>query len=162
MSRVDIYTDGSFNRLDKFRTRGAIIVLIDGVPVYAENYDVQIKAFVDMWNVGGELWAAITGLTVAGAISEPNSVLNIYYDYKGIRELIIGTPKWKPKKPGSLYYVKAYEDFVEKNPSVKVNFYKVKAHTGNKYNELVDDLTRGDVAPELMKCYKGERLVRSK
>lgn len=158
---VEVYTDGSYNRNIPDVTKGAVVVLVDGKPVFAQRYIIKQPELVKSWNVGGELFSAIAGIQIANEFVRisKSRALTIYYDYKGIREFIQGTPVWKPKTDSSRLYVSLVQAFMNQNPNAHINFVKVKSHTGNKWNEVVDDLTRGDVDPEIVLCYKGEVTV---
>lgn len=43
------------------------------------------------------------------------------------------------KKDGTKFYKKFYDDAIQK---VDIQFVKVKGHSGDKYNELVNDLAK--------------------
>jgi len=63
------------------------------------------------------------------------SSLDLYYDYEGIKSWVSGA--WRAKKN----LTKKYKDYIL-NSGVKLNFYKVKSHSGDKYNSMVDKLAR--------------------
>ena len=86
-----------------------------------------------MRNVVGELFACIEGVNYAK--NNGYSEITVHYDYQGIKAWTNG--QWKAKKEETQRY-KAWFD--EINKEIKINFVKVKAHSGNKYNELADKL----------------------
>jgi ribonuclease HI len=51
------------------------------------------------------------------------------------------------KTPENLDLIKAYYDFIQEK-GYKINFIKVKGHSNNKYNNIVDNLATGKVKPE--------------
>lgn len=61
----------------------------------------------------------------------------LYFDYEGIEKWCIGA--WKTNKVGTINY-KKYYDSIKENLNVK--FVKVKAHSGNKYNDEADRLAK--------------------
>ena len=61
----------------------------------------------------------------------------IYHDYQGIASWCNGD--WKANKAGTI----AYRDFYQKaKKSVHIEFRKVKGHSNNKYNDMVDELAK--------------------
>ena len=75
------------------------------------------------------------------AVNEKLEEVTIFYDYQGIESWATG--EWKT----NLDYTKEYKNFAEKVATrVKVNFVKVKAHTGVELNERVDELAKQAIA----------------
>ena len=61
----------------------------------------------------------------------------IYHDYQGIASWCNGD--WKANKPGTI----AYRDFYQKaKEKVHIEFRKVKGHSNDKYNDMVDELAK--------------------
>ena len=90
---------------------------------------------VSMRNVAGE----ILGATKAMELAIENNIeeLNIFYDYEGIEKWCTGA--WKTNKEGTRCYKEYYDSIKDK---LKVNFVKVKGHTGVELNERVDKLAK--------------------
>ena len=61
----------------------------------------------------------------------------MFYDYQGIEAWAVGD--WKANLPYTQDFVKFYNKV---KTAVKVNFVKVKAHTGIELNEVVDKLAK--------------------
>lgn len=127
------YVDGSYNNKTKEFTYGAVIFW------NSKEYHFSAK-FVNeelakMHNVAGELKGSERAIKFA--LENKIDTITIYYDYEGIAKWCTG--EWKTKKEGT----KAYKDFYNKaKQRVKINFVKVKAHSGDRYNELADKLAK--------------------
>lgn len=126
------YVDGSYNK--ELKIYGLGIVFITSA-LYEEisksgNDPVMLK----MWNVAGETEAAMAA--IQEAINLGCKTLTIYHDYTGIAGW---ADDWEADKEGS----KRYKKFVKKaKEKIELKFVKVKAHTGNKYNEIADRLAK--------------------
>ena len=154
---IDVYVDGSYSTNDKSVTYGAAVLIIDDTPITCIRCRVLSPDLVKMRNVGGELAAAALGVnTAAGMIvaSGVNTAANIklYYDYTGIYEFVKPVNPWKAASPGVLMYVSTVHTTKKKYPNVSVEYCKVKAHTGNKWNEVADAIAKGDI-PTYLKQY---------
>ena len=157
--RLKIYTDGSFDKRDPNVVKGGFIILTENDDVLlAQEIEVKRKSVTDMNNVGAELMSAMLGVYKACEIlmryqkTEPEcteGTVVIYHDYRGVKLFIQGQPRWVASKPGSILYVKGVEEVTSKFVKVKLEFVKVKAHSGIKWNEAADSLARGIVLPEL-------------
>ncbi len=88
-----------------------------------------------MRNVAGEILGAELAMRKAVEMGIPS--LNIYHDYQGIASWCLG--EWKTNKEGTRAY-KEYFDSVSQD--LKVRFVKVKGHSGDKYNDLADELAK--------------------
>lgn len=127
------YIDGSYDDTLKRYSYGAIIFL-DGQKYEFSKSDND-KELIELRNVAGELKAAIFVMNYA--INNKVKSLDIYYDYNGIAMWASG--QWKANLP----FTKEYANYSKKVMNiVKINFVKVKSHTGDKYNEEVDKLAR--------------------
>lgn len=93
------------------------------------------KEMASMRNVAGEIYGSMAAMKYAVEHNIKN--LSIYYDYMGIAKWCTG--EWKTNKPGTIAYKKYYDKIKRK---VNITFYKVKGHSGDKYNNLVDKLAK--------------------
>ena len=93
------------------------------------------KEMASMRNVAGEIYGSMAAMEYA--IEHNIKNLSIYYDYMGIAKWCTG--EWKTNKPGTIAYKKYYDKIKRK---VNITFYKVKGHSGDKYNNLVDKLAK--------------------
>lgn len=65
--------------------------------------------------------------------------ITLNYDYVGIEKW--ATNEWTAKSKISRYYVSEYRRLVREY-NLNVTFNKIKAHTGDVFNEMVDDMAR--------------------
>lgn len=133
-NEVISYVDGSYDINDGSFSYGVLIFDDNGL------YETYSKRFYDdnrasMRNVAGEICGSM--FSMKKAIELGKKVLYLHYDYKGIESWATG--EWKTNKEGTIEYKKFYDSI--KNDLV-VKFIKVKAHSGIKYNELVDKLAK--------------------
>jgi ribonuclease HI len=71
------------------------------------------------------------------ALKNKISDIEIIYDYIGIEKWI---NDWKTNEPISKFYKKEYE--TKYKGKINIKFVKVKSHTGNKGNEIADQLAK--------------------
>lgn len=143
--RYDVYVDGSFSTNEPNATYGGFVILINGEAMFRVRIKTKRLEFVSMRNVGGELIAtasALTRVTALTSVDEKDSI-HIYHDYMGIEKFVHGTQKWKANKPGSNLYVSVFNAMLKEHPEIEVYFHKVKAHTGNVWNEVADGIASG-------------------
>ncbi len=133
------YVDGSYNISTK--------IFGCGVVIFYDGRDITFsKSFSDpematMRNVAGE----IEGAKLAMQYCLDNNIeeIDIYYDYEGIEKWCTGA--WKTNKEGTISYKQFYNDASKK---LRVNFIKVKGHSGDKYNDMADRLAKDAVGIE--------------
>ncbi|MCE3008632.1 MAG: hypothetical protein LW884_09855 [Bacteroidetes bacterium] len=83
--------------------------------------------------VAGELVA--TGQVVRWCEQQGIAELHLYFDYLGIQQWATGG--WKAK----LDLTRRYRAFMQQTP-VRLYFHKVKAHSGDYWNEYADQLAK--------------------
>lgn len=131
---IDIYVDGSFNDL-KEEASWAYIVVKEGTVLYKDRGTLEGEINKGR-QVGGELRAVIEGIEYC---KKNNKQCNIYFDYNGIFKWVadlFGKKPWKTKR----FYTKDYRNYIINNKEYIKSFVKVRSHTGNKFNELVNEL----------------------
>ena len=134
---VYAYIDGSFDRENGIYGSG--VVIVDGDKRHEYKHAGNKKDYAELHNVAGEIEAA--KFVMWYAVNEKLEEVTIFYDYQGIESWATG--EWKT----NLDYTKDYKKFAEKVAiRVKVNFVKVKAHTGVELNERVDELAKQAIA----------------
>ena len=127
------YVDGSFLLEDFEFSYGAVIFHNGEMKEFSEKF--SDPELVTMRNVAGEIKGAefVMRYCLENNITE----IDIYYDYMGIEKWCTG--EWKANKPGTIDYRDFYNSIKDK---LKVNFVKVKGHSGDKYNDLADKLAK--------------------
>lgn len=127
------YVDGSYNKETEEYSFGAILFLDDGKHIFSKKFGPD--DYSSTRNVAGEVRGA--SFIINYAIKHDIKELDLYYDYQGIESWYKG--EWKTNTE----LTQKYREFALKNNGViKVNFHKVKSHTGIKYNEEVDLLAK--------------------
>lgn len=127
------YVDGSYNI--NTRTYGYGVVIVHNGKEYEFSGSDNDPEMATMRNVSGEILGATRAITEAKALGVKE--LDIYYDYQGIAAW--PDEVWKRNKK----YTIQYHDFVvNERKNMKINFVKVKAHSGVKYNEKVDKIAK--------------------
>ena len=135
---MKIYTDGSFNKkLSKNSTAYAAVIVTDETD---SEYIVDIvygvitdKNYVDMWNVGGEIWGVLAAIDYATHKYNPGNIC-IYHDYIGLSKWPSG--EWKAKNPTTM----AYTNFIRNTKHDRlVSFIHVAGHSNNLLNDTADE-----------------------
>lgn len=135
---IRAYVDGSYDNGSGRFSCGVVIVETDasGKSETTElNSAFDDEEAAQQRNVAGE----IMGSKIAIDWCRANGVkaVEIYHDYEGIGAW--ADRRWKANNP----LTQGYRDFVEEaRKSMDITFVKVKAHAGNKYNELADKLAK--------------------
>ncbi len=130
---VEIYVDGSYHAATKEFSYG-MVVLIDG---REEKFSQKMSdpELAQMRNVAGEIKGSEAAMQYALDHKIPSII--IYHDYQGIASWCNGD--WKANKAGTI----AYRDFYQKaKEQVHIEFRKVKGHSNDKYNDMVDELAK--------------------
>lgn len=130
---VVAYVDGSYNDVTKEFSYG--MVILRDSKEYTFNQKFDIPELVSMRNVAGEIKGSEAAMRYA--LEEKLSEITIYYDYAGIENWCTGA--WKANKEGTIAYKKYYDSIKDR---LKVNFVKVKGHSGDKYNDMADMLAK--------------------
>lgn len=130
------YVDGSYNNATGEFSYG-VVMFHDGSEVrMAEK--VEDSELAEMRNVAGEIKGAQAAMQYA--IDNGVKKLVIYHDYEGIASWCLG--HWKTNKKGTIAY-KEFYDRIKDN--VKIEFVKVKGHSGDVYNDLADTLAKSAI-----------------
>lgn len=130
---VYAYIDGSFDRTSGIYGSG--VVIVDGDEKYEYKHAGNREDYAQLHNVAGELEAA--KFVMWYAVDKKIKEITLFYDYQGIEAWAVGD--WQANLPYTQDYVKFYNKV---KTAVKVNFVKVKAHTGIELNEVVDKLAK--------------------
>ena len=134
--RMIAYVDGSYNIQTKEFSYGMVILYQGQEMRFASK--VENPSLASMRNVAGEIKGA--EMAMRYAIEKGCKELWIYHDYEGIARWCLGD--WKTNKEGTKAY-KAYYDSIKEQ--LKVRFQKVKGHSGDKYNDMADELAKSAI-----------------
>lgn len=127
------YVDGSYNAKTKVFSCGVVLLLQDGEKTFAESFDDAELS--QMRNVAGEIRGAMKAISLCTELGLKN--LHIFYDYAGIEKWCTG--EWKTNKSGTIEFKRFYDDASGK---INIKFHKVKGHSGDKYNDMADQLAK--------------------
>ena len=135
---VRAYVDGSYDNASGRFSCGVVIVETDAA---GNSETTELNAAFDdaeaaqQRNVAGEIMGS--KLAIDHCMANGIKSVEIYHDYEGIGAW--ADRKWKANNP----LTQGYRDYVaEARKSIDIQFVKVKAHAGNKYNELADKLAK--------------------
>ena len=130
---IRAFIDGSFDKRKGMVGSGGVIIL------GAEEIEFSLSSIdpnhVAYWNVSGELLAALH--VVEFALNHGYTSCSLYYDYMGIE--MWATGGWKTNNPLTTNYAKRMK---EASKQLRIDFHKVKAHSGIAYNDRADALAK--------------------
>lgn len=132
-SEAFAYVDGSYDDTTKSYSYGMVMMVKDDELHFNKKFEKDDMS--DMRNVAGEIQGSMAAMQYC--LDNKIKSISIFYDYEGIEKWCNGD--WKAKKEGTQKYVEFY-----KNASkyVDVDFIKVKGHSGDKYNDIADELAK--------------------
>lgn len=134
---IHAYVDGSFDRESGIYGSGVVVLYKEKEILLFRGGNEESLA--SMHNVAGEILGAEMAMEWVEKHLDvlEKTVLILYHDYQGIARWASG--EWKAQKKGTQDYVKKYKYYQEK---FTIQFVKVKAHSGVKYNEIADELAK--------------------
>lgn len=129
---LHIYVDGSYNASTEEYSYGMVAVQSD-VVLHIESGALKSDSARNIRQIAGELEGAVKG--VQYALNKGEKKVVIFHDYIGI--CYHATGFWDRKEESS----KAYYNKMQKlmSSGIEVIFVKVDSHTGDLFNELVDE-----------------------
>jgi viroplasmin and RNaseH domain-containing protein len=132
-ARADAYVDGSYNDKTGDFSYGAVIFHDGREYRFSEKFQDILLSRIR--NVSGEIKGAEKAMQFC--IENKIEELYIYHDYEGIAKWCNG--QWEAKNE----FTAKYRDYyLQVSKKVNVHFIKVRAHSGNKYNDIADELAR--------------------
>lgn len=130
---ITAYVDGSYNIATGEYGYGAVLLKEDEeIKISNRGNDPELAS---MRNVAGEIKGSEAAIIYA--YENKYKKVIIYYDYEGISKWCLGL--WKTNKKGTIEYKKFYDEMIKK---IKIEFVKVKGHSGDKYNDMADELAK--------------------
>ena len=162
MNTVYIYVDGSY-RQGATEVTGAAIYLINENPVTCIRYKTEDTSLLKHRQVSGEVVPTLCALEEFVRLTKQNNYpidsIVICYDYTGIKDWLDGTWKKANNDMSRDYMMRGKEAIrLLNSKGVKVQFNKIKSHTGVKYNEYADSIANGYIPEELIDTYQGEQV----
>lgn len=127
------YVDGSYQAATQ-RFSCGVALFHNGKEIHLSQA-YRDPALAQMHNVAGELKGS--EMAIQYCLEHQIKSVTIFHDYEGIAKWCTG--EWQAKKPGTQAY-KAFYD--QAKSSLDIRFVKVKGHSGDKYNDLADQLAR--------------------
>lgn len=136
LDKVQAYIDGSYNTASERYSYGVVVVK-DDVILNIENGASEDNSSKSIRQIAGELEGAIKALEYARdkGIKE----LILIHDYVGV--CYHATGFWERKEESSKKYYDDFNSLTEIN-GIKVTFVKVDSHTGDLFNEVVDEFAK--------------------
>ena len=133
-NQVIVYVDGSFDKSMEKYSFGCIF-LIPGGSIIKESGNGNEPESLAIRNVAGEMLGAM--YAAQWALVNGYEFLEFRYDYEGIEKWATGV--WKANN----VLTQKYAEFMQrKRKQIHISFQKVKAHSGDYYNEQVDKLAK--------------------
>ena len=129
---LHIYVDGSYNSTTEEYSYG-MVATHNEVVLYIESGCGKSDSAKNIRQIAGELEGAVKGCQYA--LSKGEKKVVIFHDYVGI--CYHATGFWGRKEDSSKEYYKKMQEFMSRG--LEVIFVKVDSHTGDLFNELVDE-----------------------
>lgn len=151
---IKAYVDGSYSETENKYSYGCVILCNDETIEFG-GVDNNVD-YVEMKNVAGELLGSIESIKWA---KENNyDSITIYHDYEGIERWANGN--WKANKKGTIEYVEFIEEY---RKWIEIDFIKVKAHSGEIYNEKADKIAKEFLTKNIQsKSFKNTEVDKQK
>lgn len=126
------YVDGSYNSSDGRYSYGVVCVR-NNIVEYIESNAEKGNSEKNIRQIAGELKGAVKA--VEYAISKGETKIVLFHDYEGISHHATGA--WERKEESSMEYHEKMQKLMKSG--IEVIFVKVDSHTGDLFNELVDE-----------------------
>lgn len=127
------FVDGSYNAATKVYGYGGFL-FFNGEKIILQGSGSD-EEMASMRNVAGEILGSTAA--IEKAIELGLTEIAIYYDYAGIEMWATGA--WKRNKTGTIRY---YEYIQSVKDKIRIQFVKVKGHSGVEGNEEADMLAK--------------------
>ncbi|NFI96011.1 reverse transcriptase-like protein [Clostridium botulinum] len=148
---VVAYIDGSFSEKERKYSFGCILIDKKGI-IIEKNGCGEEPIVTNLKNVAGEIQGAM--FAVQNAIELGSNNILIRHDYEGIAKWV--NKEWRAKDN----IIKEYVSYMEKaKGKISIDFEKVQAHSGDRYNEKVDLLAKQGLKSKNI-MYKGDTWIK--
>jgi ribonuclease HI len=128
---LHIYVDGSYNASTERYSYGLVAVK-NNIVEYIDSASATDSSKSNIRQIAGELEGAIKGVEYALSRSEKKVV--IFHDYEGVSHHATGF--WERREQSSVEYYNRMNELIK---VIEIVFVKVDSHTGDLFNELVDE-----------------------
>ncbi len=132
MDCLHVYVDGSYNTATEKYSYG-MVAIKNNVVLHIESGASKNESERNIRQIAGELEGAVKGVEYALLNGEKSVV--IFHDYAGI--CYHATGFWERREESSKNYYAKMNELMRSG--VEVIFVKVDSHTGDLFNELVDE-----------------------
>lgn len=132
---ASIYSDGSYNNANNKIGFGGVLIDPEGGKQFFEGFEYDGENTYGLKNIYGELRAAILG--VEAAIARGFTRVNLCYDYLGVEKYALF--EWASANDFVGEYVGTMRELRAK---ININFVKIYSHTGDRYNDLADEISK--------------------
>lgn len=129
---MHIYVDGSYN-MDTKKYSYGIVAVKEDIIEYIDSGVGNSNSDNNIRQIAGELKGAVKGVEYALISGEKKVV--IFHDYAGI--CYHATGEWERREESSKEYYNKMQELMKKG--IEIIFVKVDSHTGDLFNELVDE-----------------------
>lgn len=126
------YVDGSYNTSDGRYSYGVVCVK-NNIVEYIESTAEKDTSEKNIRQIAGELKGALRA--VEYAIRQKHTKIVLFHDYEGIAHHATGA--WERKEESSMQYYNKMQELM--SSGIEIIFVKVDSHTGDLFNELVDE-----------------------
>ncbi|MDD3225287.1 MAG: ribonuclease H family protein [Clostridium sp.] len=151
------YVDGSFNS-SSYEYGYAFVVVYNSVVEYIENGSGKYDSKNSIRQIAGELKAAVKAAEYAK--EQRLDELIIVHDYVGV--CYHATGQWERKDESSKKYYKHINEIIN-STKLKLKFLKVNSHTGDLFNEVVDEFAKSaahvNIKGETEKILKSKKII---
>lgn len=130
---IDIYVDGSFY---ENKITSSFLIVENNNILHQETHQITNPEYLKHRQISGELFSVIKAMEYC--IKNNIKQINICYDYFGIEKWV--KKEWRAKTELTREYVKNFNEL--KSNFDEIKFTKIKAHSNNQFNNLVDQLTK--------------------
>ncbi|MCX8058583.1 MAG: hypothetical protein N3A58_04120 [Spirochaetes bacterium] len=137
-NEIFIYVDGSY--IDGETGYGGVILSPKNIVLYEYYGKINDENIKRLRQIGGEIESVVIGLkwVKENIKNYKDYKIKIFYDYEGLEKWVKGL--WKVKNIQTFNYKNEILNFLNEN--IEIEWIKIKSHSGNKWNDYVDQLAK--------------------